>query len=328
MMSDMAVGQSTTARQGIAAQQSVARDITAVVTGCNQGEMLADAVDSLLRQTVRPASVIVVDDGSEDAASVATLEALSRRGGEGIRVIRQANAGVSAARNAGVACAHTPYICVLDGDDLLLPHFLERTLAVLREDGTAVAASGWLKCFGVLDCVVRPGGGTLEDFLPCNRCPSACLFRRELWERCGGYDESMREGFEDWEFCLSLLEAGGADSHIKVVEEPLVNYRTAAVSSNMKSMERRTRLLRHIIGRHREAYAAHVEQVALALDALASTRLRMWEDAVQVHPELMQHSMVTRAFLDHPTYGDGGMAAAVRINRARCSAPQYPPEAR
>ena len=317
-----------TGGQGALAPQSVAQDVTAVVTGCNQGEMLADAVDSVLRQTVRPASIIVVDDGSEDVASTAALEALARRGNDGIRVIRQANAGVSAARNAGIAGANTPYICVLDGDDLLLPRFLERTLAVLREDGTVAAASGWLKCFGVLDCVVRPGGGTLADFLPRNCCPSACLFRRELWQRCGGYDESMREGFEDWEFCLVLLEAGGPNARIAVIEEPLVNYRTAAVSSNVKSMERRTRLLRHIIGRHREAYAAHVEQVTLALDALASSRLRMWEDAVQVHPELMQHSMVTRAFLDHPTYGDGGMAAAVRINRARCSAPQYPSESR
>ncbi|KAB8289766.1 glycosyltransferase family 2 protein [Bifidobacterium avesanii] len=305
-----------------------AADVTVVITGFNQGDMLADAVESALRQSIGPASVIVVDDGSTDEDSIAVLDALGRRGDEGVRVIRQRNAGVSAARNAGIATADTTYISVLDGDDLLLPDFLNRTLAALRAAPSVVAASGWLKCFGILDCVVRPSGGTLADFLPRNCCPSACTFRRETWERCGGYDESMREGFEDWEFCLSLLETGGEGSRVEVVGEPLVNYRTAPVSSNVKSMERRTRLLGHIIERHRASYAAHVEQTVLALDALAGERLHLWEDAVQVHPELRQHSMLTRGFLDHPTYGDGGMAAAVRINRARCSAPQYPPEPR
>lgn len=303
-------------------EASSASDVTVVITSFDQGDMPIAAVRSALRQTARPAHVIVVDDGSTDPASVAALDGLAAL--DGVTLIRQANAGVSAARNAGIAAARTPYICVLDGDDLLLPGFLAAAVSLLESDSRMAAASSWLKCYGVLDCVVRPGGGRIEDFLPRNACPADCVFRRELWERAGGYDETMREGFEDWEFMLRMLEASGEDAFVGIAQEPLINYRTMPGSSNVASMRRRTALLGYIVERHRASYAAHVQSAVLALDALASERLGMWEDAVQVHPELRQHSMRTRGFLEHPSYGDGGMASAVRINRARCSAPFYP----
>lgn len=342
-------------------------DVTVVITSLNQGAATAAAVRSALRQTVRPARIIVVDCGSADPESVAALDELASLEGEGspdvsdasdahggVTLIRQPNAGVSAARNTGIAAACTPYVCVLDGDDLLLPGFLSAAVAALDADPSAVAASSWLKCYGVLDCVVRPGGGAIEEFLPRNAAPADCVFRRDLWERCGGYDESMREGLEDWEFYLRLLEAAGGEAgkdagsvdscgqtegddprigtspvdgpHVVIVPEPLINYRTEPGDSGVKGMRRRTGLLGQIIERHRASYAAHMESALLALDGLASERLRLWEDAVQVHPELRQHSMLTRAFMEHPTFGDGGMDAAVRINRARCSAPYYPSE--
>lgn len=323
----------------MASHQRIAQDVTAVVTACGQGTGLVESVESVLGQSVRPVRIIVVDDGSADRADLdAALHAPktpeSHAGGDAdcVTIVRldhvrlDHNSGVSAARNAGIALANTPYICVLDGGDRLLPHFVERTLPVLHDDPNVVAASGWLKCFGVLNGVVRPVGGTLADFLPRDCCPSACLLRRGLWERRGGYDESMREGFEDWEFHIGLLEAGGPDARIEVVDEPLVNLRTLPGQSGTTYMQRRSRALGRIISRHRESYAAHVESTVLALDSLAGDRLRMWEDAVQVHPELLQHSMRTRSFMDHPTFGDGGVEAAVRINRARCSAPFYPAE--
>ena len=80
-------------------------------------------------------------------------------GGVAVDLIGQVNAGPSAARNCGIAAAETPFVVVLDGDDRLMPTFIERTLPLLTADDSMVASSGWLRTFGVLESVVQPTGG-------------------------------------------------------------------------------------------------------------------------------------------------------------------------
>ncbi len=92
-------------------------DITVVITCFNYGGFLAEAIDSALAQEGGAPRVIVVDDGSTDAESLAALERLP----DGVELIRQPNAGLSAARNTGLRAADTPYLIVLDADDRLAP---------------------------------------------------------------------------------------------------------------------------------------------------------------------------------------------------------------
>ena len=274
------------------------------------------------RQSLLPNAIVIVDDGSSDPASLDVLARLEQsapfRDIE-LRVVRQANAGPSAARNAGIRATHGDYVCVLDGDDRLRPAFLERTIAVLSADPMAVAASGWLATFGVMESVVRPTGGGIERFLARNCCPATCLIRRDVWERSGGYDESMRSGFEDWDCSLSLLEAGGDGAHISIVDEPLVEYRTASASPNIASMDRRLELMRFIINKHREAYRTHVADAICGVEAVSIERLGMWERAVRTCPTLASGPSAephAAEFMVHPSYGDGGMAAVVRLRSA------------
>ncbi|PLS30819.1 glycosyl transferase family A [Bifidobacterium margollesii] len=322
--------------------EDMADDVTAVIVGADRRETLVAAVESVLRQTVRPAKIIVVGDepydGEAHESESYDAESLPR---PEINVIKRDRAGISAARNKAIASADTPYVLMLDDADRLLPDFLAETLPLLRSDGTVIAVSGWLKCFGVLDCVVRPTGGTLPDFLPRNCCPATCLFRRESWRGCGGYDETLTAETltgeaADWDFFLRLLENGQlkndpledceCDPRIVVVSKPLVNHFTTSSDSGVVALKKRSHMLGQILERHRTAYVENMEHAVLALDSLAGERLRLWENAVQTHPELRQHSIPTREFLEHPTYGDGGMEAAGRINRARCSAPFYEAE--
>ncbi|MFE7406987.1 glycosyltransferase family 2 protein [Isoptericola sp. NPDC057559] len=280
--------------------------VSVVVTSHDQGELVAEAVASAQRQTTAPETIIVVDDGSTDAASLDVVDRLSRTGG--VVVHRQANAGVSAARNAGFALATTPLVAVLDGDDRFEPTYLERTTAVLDARPDVLAASSWLRARGVLDAVVRPGGGVAADFLHRNACPAEAVVRKDAWERCGGYDEAMRHGFEDWDFFLGMLGHGG---RIEIVPEPLLLYRTTPVSSNVRSMDRRIELYGRIVDKHRPLFEAHLRETLLALELRSTERQARWEDAVAADPD---------APLPDPTFGDGGMASAVRV-RSRRSAP-------
>lgn len=206
-----------------------------VITNFNQGDVIDEAVRSVLGQRRAAEELVVVDDGS-DARSDDALDDLVRRG---VRVLRQRNRGVSAARNTGITELRTDCVAVLDGDDRYADTFLAATMEVLEKDGDVAACSSWLRMFGAADGIVRPAGGRLVDFLHRNACPAPAVIRRERWAAAGGYAESMRDGFEDWDFFLSVLEEGG---RIDVVPRPLIDYRTSPGSANIASMEHRPEL--------------------------------------------------------------------------------------
>jgi GT2 family glycosyltransferase len=278
-----------------------------VVTAYDQGRTVEDAVLSVLAQSHPVDDVVVVDDGSTDPESLEVLAGLPRLGGTTsvVRVLHQPNGGVSAARNTGVAALSTEVVAVLDGDDLWEPTFVEKTLAPLADDRT-VAASSWLSMFGVAQGVVEPTGGTVEAFLPRNAAPASALFRRAHWSEVGGYDESMRHGFEDWDFFLRLLRRDGA--RVVVVPEPLLRYRTHPASANVRSMEDRLARYAQVVANHRDTFAAHLEAALLGLERTSITRLAAWEEIVADDPALDVGPV---------GFGDGGMAAAVRIASAR-----------
>lgn len=272
-----------------------------VVTCFEQQEQVREAVLSVLGQTRAPSTVVVVDDGSSDQPTrdvLAGLETIAT-------VFNQPNAGVAAARNAGIARLQTDYVAVLDGDDQWEPTFLARTAELLDDDDSCLAASAWLQMFGVTDHLVRPTGGVAKDFLAHNACPASAVFRRASWVQTGGYRESMRHGFEDWDFLLTLLQHGG---HVQIVEEALLRYRTHAMSLNVTSMTNRLDRFREIIDQHEDLYRQHATDALLALEATSIRRLQDWELLLQHDPQLPE---------PEPRFGDGGMAAAVRIATAR-----------
>ncbi len=297
------------------ASRNIAKDVEAVVTSFNQGTMIMEAVRSLCEQTTPPARVIIVDDGSTDEESLEVLKKVETIFSEHlpITLMLKSNGGVSAARNTGIAETKTPLVLVLDGDDRLEPSYIEKVCQLLRNDSCMVAASSWMQTFVVLNAVVRPCGGGLNAFLSKNCCAATHIMRRKYWEKCGGYDENMRSGFEDWEFFLSMLETE-QNMQIGVVQEPLIDYRTAPASSNITSMEKRLDLMRFIIEKHLESYRNHVEDAVIGVESTSMTRLFGWEgEIIRSMRDTQELSKVSDEFMKHPTYGDGGMAAAVRI---------------
>lgn len=299
---------------------SVAEDVEAVITSFNQGSMILEAINSLCCQTTPPTRIIVVDDGSTDKASTMIfddIESDSNLSNSDISVpvtiLRQPNRGVSSARNTGIGMAQTPMVLVLDGDDRLEPSYIKEVSHMLRDNPSMVAASSWMHTFGVLDAMVRPCGGNIVPFLARNCCPATHILRHEVWKQCSGYDESMRSGFEDWDFFLSMLETM-PDTCIGIVEQPLIDYRTAPASANVKSMSKRLELMRFIIEKHKNTYHNHMTDAILGIESISMSRLFGWESEILCTMEKKQPLSQTSAdFMEHPSYGDGGMAAAVRI---------------
>lgn len=72
-------------------------------------------------------------------------------------------------------------------------------------------------------------------------------------------------------------------------------------------MTKRLDLMRFLIAKHRDLYAAHIADAILGVEAISMSRLAMWESLMR------GDTAASQAFMTHPTYGDGGMAAAVRL---------------
>ncbi|MGO3796589.1 MAG: glycosyltransferase family 2 protein [Pauljensenia sp.] len=282
--------------------------IGVVITAFDQAGMVEEAVNSARAQTRQPDQIVVVDDGSRDPDSVQVLAHLSTS--PDVEVLHQANTGVSAARNRGIGHCHCDRVLVLDGDDRIVPTFLERTSALLDEDPDAVGASSWMRMFGLAHALVRPPGGAAVDFLARNACPATVLLQRSAWVRAGGYEEGMRRGFEDWDFFLSVLDEGG---HISIVPEALIEYRTSADSANVTSMGGRSELVSTLVERHHDLYHRHLREAVVALDAISSGHLQAWEALAVRQPDLD---------VPEASFGDGGMAALVRVESARASRPK------
>jgi glycosyltransferase involved in cell wall biosynthesis len=103
--------------------------VSVVIPTYNSAVMVKEAIESVLSQTYSNFEISVVDDGSTD-----DTEKVVRQFGDRVRYFKQANQGVSAARNAGIKQARSEYIAFLDSDDLWLPEKLAEEVPLLDTD--------------------------------------------------------------------------------------------------------------------------------------------------------------------------------------------------
>jgi glycosyltransferase involved in cell wall biosynthesis len=184
-----------------------AHKVTVVVPCYNGGRFFDQMFECLDRQTFRDFEVILVDDGSIDLDTKARLEKLP----SGVKLIRQENAGLPAARNTGIRAATTEFILPLDCDDVIEPGFLEEAVGLLSNAPSQVAfVYSHIKLVGgrqgIHKCSFDMFG---QLFL--NELPYCILMRRSAWEKVGGYDEAMKDahaGYADWDFNIHLGVAG------------------------------------------------------------------------------------------------------------------------
>lgn len=197
--------------------------VSVVIPTYNRASVVGEAIESALRQTRPPEEVIVVDDGSTDD----TARAL-RSFGERIRVIRQDNAGVSAARNAGVRAASSEWIALLDSDDEWLPEKLEAqvkqvechaeavghsTNMLIRMPGHADVNLYALRGYGLSEeephYFDRPLACAMRGMFP----PVTSMMRRGAMIDAGLFDESMHI-YEDFDLIarVALLGAWVVDA--------------------------------------------------------------------------------------------------------------------
>lgn len=231
--------------------------LVSVVIPCfNAGAYLLEAVASARAQTWSSVEVVVVDDGSDDAE---TVEALARVEQEGSHLIRIAHAGPAAARNAGIEATRGAYIFTLDGDDRMDPTLIERAAGVMAQDDGVGIVYSQVQFFGDRTGPWELPPYRFPDILLGNMIPSAALFRRSDWAAVGGYNTNMVEGWEDYDFWLSLIERGRA---VVQIPEPLLHYRRHGHSrSGGRSRETVVRCYAQLFRNHSRLFNEHIETI-------------------------------------------------------------------
>jgi len=182
--------------------------ISVIIPVYNRRDVIGRAVESVLAQTCTDCEVLVVDDGSNDDTREFLQQEFGQR--QSMRVLRcDANSGVSAARNSGLAVARGEWMAFLDSDDEWKPRKLERQLEALNETGLKVCHTEeiWFRN-GVR---VNPhkhhrkyGGRIFLQAVPlCVMSPSSIVIHRSVFDRTGHFDESL-PACEDYDFFLRL----------------------------------------------------------------------------------------------------------------------------
>ncbi|AFY59928.1 glycosyltransferase family A protein [Synechococcus sp. PCC 6312] len=226
--------------------------VSVIIPAYNAARFIRETLESVLGQTYQNLEVLVVDDGSNDN-TVNIIEQLAQQDSR-IILIQQENAGVAAARNAGILQAKGEFIAPIDADDIWYPEKLAKQVRKMLESSAAV---GVVYCWSAM--IDEQGQFTGGYFignqrgyvLPALICQfflgnaSVPLIRRSCLEKVGLYNEELRaqaaQGAEDYDICLRLAEY----YQFEVVPEFMVGYRqvSGSMSYNVGTMERSLNIL-------------------------------------------------------------------------------------
>ncbi len=193
--------------------------LVSVIIPCyNQSEFIAEAVESVLSSSYSNYEIIIVNDGSTDNSSQTGLE-LALKYPEQIIFIDQENHGPAMARNQGIEQSSGKYILPLDADDKISSNYISEAVKAFESNPEIKVVYCEAIKFGEESGFWKLKPFSLPALAKDNIIFVSSLYRRSDWERCGGYDNRMTWGWEDWEFWINMLKSGG-----EVVKLPITGF--------------------------------------------------------------------------------------------------------
>jgi len=208
--------------------------ISVIIPLYNKEREIGDTLRSVLAQTLQPAEIVVVNDGSTDRSAEIVREIASPL----VKLITQPNAGECAARNRAIAETTGEYIALLDADDVWKPEFLEEIAAMIAEFpdcGVYATAFDIVGHDGIFPARTPSNRGVVDDFFRDSAhqyiaIPSASAIPRKVFDHVGGFPEGMKIG-GDMYMWIKIAR------HYKVCFSPkrLVNYSRVASNRSASS---------------------------------------------------------------------------------------------
>lgn len=258
--------------------------VSTIIPTFNRRVLVCRAIESALSQSYAEQEIIVIDDGSSDG----TAAMLRERYGASICCVSQPNAGVSSARNRGLALARGEFVALLDSDDEWQCDKLAKQVALLRAcPQLGLVLTDVLRVDGRRQPIdvfhrrefIREDGRVLAQVLRNPALvPASTMIRREVFAAVGGFDESLRTA-EDVEFHLRVAARFG----VGVIEEVLTTAMRGhdGLSSDPGSASDYVRVVERFVAAHRDQLSPLERRQGLfetyarsARSAFVSRRLR------------------------------------------------------
>lgn len=194
--------------------------ISIIVPCFNQGEFLAEALNSVMGQTYSNWECVIVDDGSEDDTSVVAAEFVEKD--RRFSYIKQDNQGPSIARNNGISLSKGTYILPLDSDDIIESTYLEKAINYFNNHPDTKLIYCRADRFGEEHGEWRLPQYSYDALIRSNCLIVSSVFLKKDFDRVGGYNPQMDIGLEDWELWLELLRP---NDKVHQINEILFHYR-------------------------------------------------------------------------------------------------------
>jgi glycosyltransferase involved in cell wall biosynthesis len=248
--------------------------VSVIMPFYRQDQYLLDAAICVEDQTYQNFELIVVDDCSTEQSA---HDILAWRRMEQLKIIRlEQNGGVSEARNIAVAESSGELILPLDSDDLITSDYLEKAVAVLLQDQSAAGVFTAVRIFeGDGKHWIWHPTASMPELLS-QDWPNTFLYRKEIFNKIGGYDRNLRR-YEDWDFMIRCLEAGFRFSQI---QEALYHYRKHAGGvTASKDYSVKAQLLTTSYRELSERY----------LEDLLTQQVRLYETSVKAYQQIYDY---------------------------------------
>ena len=239
------------AQQGLGQKERF--KVSVIVPVYNQGEFLAEALDSVLQQTYPNWECVIVNDGSTDNTEEVAKGYVNKD--DRFKYLYQENSRVAAARNNGIRHSDGYFILPLDSDNMLCPTYLEKAVDYFLLHPETTLVYGKAELFGIWRGVWNLPEYSWEEFIWSNCIDNCAMYKRSDFEAIGGYRDVR---LEDWDFWLSLLTP---ESVVYRFDEVLFKYRVrknSLVSSAGKNFEKTAV---QIYQNHKEIYEPYHSKI-------------------------------------------------------------------
>lgn len=227
--------------------------ISIIVPCYNDGKYIHDCLNSVHNQSYENHEIIVINDGSTE---ILTNEIISKINHPKITVLQTKNQGPSNARNQAIRSSNGKYILPLDADNKVGKTFISKAIDLLEKKSETKVVNCDLVFFGAKKGIKIFPDFTIEKLICENIIECASIYRRSDFDQTMGYNPNMKEGLEDWDFWLSLLENGGDVYKLNLAE---IYYRVKKSSRNSSiNSEQFRRLRRQIYNNHKELFSKYL----------------------------------------------------------------------